>query len=215
MMYKKQMTAQKVICLLSIIASVITFVYALGLMTDLYDSLHSASTIEKMAQKKAHPEIKTSKGEEYPPSGFGLYDDMQPFNRTYLVVSIGLILVSCGLFITNTAVRRRYYIGNYMAVGIHAAANFAAAGWVHWNIVGFKAQYMQIDFATLEQALRIKKLLGADEAFAPNTFCFDVHYFVFGLTILTSVLLILNVIWKCDLMKAEKQLLNESKEVLA
>ena len=50
-MYKKQMTVQKVICLLSVIASVLMFVYALGLMTELYDSLYPAMTLETMAQK--------------------------------------------------------------------------------------------------------------------------------------------------------------------
>ena len=54
MMYKKQMTVQKVICLLSVIASVLMFVYALGLMTELYDSLYPAMTLETMAQKMVH-----------------------------------------------------------------------------------------------------------------------------------------------------------------
>ena len=39
-MYKKQMTAQKIICMAAIIVSVIFFLYALGIMTDLYDSLY-------------------------------------------------------------------------------------------------------------------------------------------------------------------------------
>ena len=40
-MYKKQLTAQKMICLAAIIVSAIFFLYTLGIMTDLYDSLYS------------------------------------------------------------------------------------------------------------------------------------------------------------------------------
>lgn len=39
-MYKKQMTAQKIVCMAAIIVSAIFFLYTLGIMTDLYDSLY-------------------------------------------------------------------------------------------------------------------------------------------------------------------------------
>lgn len=206
MMYKKQMTAQKVICLLSIIASALVFVYALGLMTDLYDSLYPAKTIETMAQKMVHKGW--PKGEPYPETGFDLYYDMQPFNNQLLVVSIVLILLSVLLFITNTASRRKYYIGNYVAVGLNAVANIGAAVWAHGQITAFKAQFMTIDFEVLTWALNKLKI----PAEVP-TFWFDVHYFVFALTLVVTVLLILNVIWKRQLMKAEKQLIEEGKAV--
>ena len=40
-MYKKQLKLQKILCLLAIGASVLIFLYALGIMTDLYDTLYS------------------------------------------------------------------------------------------------------------------------------------------------------------------------------
>ena len=40
-MYKRQMTLQRVVCILALIASALLFVYSLGLMTDLYDALYS------------------------------------------------------------------------------------------------------------------------------------------------------------------------------
>ncbi len=206
MMYKMQMTVQKVICLLSIIASVVAFVYSLGLMTDLYDSLYPAMTIETMAQKMVHRGL--PKGEPYPETGFSIYYDMQPFNKTLLLVSIGLILLSCLLFITNTASRRKYYIGNYVAVGLNVAANAAACAWIHAEIAAFRAQYLKVDFAVLEWAMtKLKK------PFAINTFWFDAHCFVIALMLIVSVLLILNVIWKITLMKEEKKLIEAGKAV--
>lgn len=212
-MYKKQMTAQKVICLLSIIASVLTFVYALGLMTDLYDTLYDAMTIESQALKKIYPDINTRKGGVYPPTGFSLYHDMQPFNTQLLLVSIGLLLLSVLLYITNTASRRKYYIGNFIAVGLNVVGNVAAAIWASVQIHAFKAQYLRIDFDVLKWTM--DKLKIPFEMDGYHTFWFDAHYAVFALTLLASVLLTLNVIWKLSLMKQEKQLLESGKAVFA
>ena len=204
-MYKKQMTVQKVICLLSVIASVLMFVYALGLMTELYDSLYPAMTLETMAQKMVHKGW--PKGEPYPDTGFHLYYDMQPFNRELLAVSIGLILVSLLLQVTFTASRRKYYLGNYVAVALNAAANVVAAVWMHMEITAYKAQYLAMDFQVLEWALtKLKK------PFSVNTFWFDLHYVVGALCLLAAVLLVINVIWKISLMKAERRLIRQGKE---
>ena len=207
-MYKKQMTVQKVICLLSVIASVLMFVYALGLMTELYDSLYPAMTLEAMAQKMVHKGW--PKGEPYPDTGFHLYYDMQPFNRELLAVSIGLILMSLLLQVTFTASRRKYYLGNYVAVALNAAANVAAAVWMHMEITAFKAQYLAMDFQVLEWALnKLKK------PFSINTFWFDLHYVTGALCLLAAVLLVANAVWKSSLMRAEKRLIEEGKKVSA
>ena len=207
MMYKKQMTAQKVICLLSIIASVVCFVYSLGLMTDLYDSLYPVTDrYVKMAQKTLYKDI--PKGEPYPETGFSIYYDMQPFNDDLLLVSIGLILLSVLLFVTNTSSRRKYYVGNYIAVGLNVVANVATAIWAHIQITAFRAALTKVDVNVLEWVLG--KL---NKENTLSTFWFDAHYFVFALTLVVSVLLILNVIWKICMMSAEKKLIKEGKAV--
>ena len=139
-----------------------------------------------------------------------IYYDMQDFNHALLRVSIGLILLSCLLFITNTHSRRKYYVGNYAATGLAVCANIAAAVWAHGQISAFKAQYLGIDFEALE--------LFADlweTPYITSTFWFDIHYCVFALTLLASVLLIVNAIWKMNLMKEEKQLIEAGKAVSA
>ncbi len=196
-MYKKQMTVQKVICLLSMIASVVVFIYSLGLMTDLFDSLYSTM------RDPAHPEKTTVPGSI-------IYYEMQPFNRQLLIVSIGLILLSTLLFITNTNVRRKYYIGNYVAIGLNVVANVAAAVWAHLELAAFKAQYLQIDFAALEKhAKRYRK------EYIDSTFWFDAHNVVFALTLIVSVLLIANMIWKIRLMNGEKKLLQAGRKAVS
>jgi hypothetical protein len=196
-MYKKQMTAQRVICLLSIIASVIVFLYSLGLMTDLYDSLYPTMLNPYDLTDTDVP-------------GSIIYYDMQPFNRALLRVSIGLILLSCLLFITNTNVRRKYYVGNYAAVGHNVAANICAAVWAHGQLTAFKAQFLKLDFDALQFHAELW-----ETPYIDSTFWFDAHYAVFAITLAVAALLILNTIWKMKLMKEEKQLLKAGKAVSA
>lgn len=196
-MYKKQMKIQRAACFLSIAASVLVFLYALGIMTDLYDMLY---TMVPMPDDPGSVKV----------AGAMIYYDMQGFNRTFLRVGIGLILMSCLLFVTNTHSRRRYYIGNYAAVGLNAAANIAAAVWACGRIAAFRAQYLAtVDFENLERRL------SRAGTYTDSTFWFDVRAFVFGFALLTAALLVAGAVWKAGLMKNERRLIEAGKAVSA
>lgn len=192
-MYKKQMALQRYLCLAVLILSAVVFVYSLGIMTDLYDSLYGT-----------YRRGKTSI------SGAEVYMDMQGFNKLFLRFSIGLILLGVLLFITGTHSRRRYYIGNYTAVGLFSAASIAFCVWAHTQIEVYKAQFLTIDFEKLQQHALSRKTL-----YTESTLWFDIHYLVFGLLLLATVLLIANVFWKRKLMKEEQALIAGGKEALA
>ncbi len=196
-MYKRQMTAQKLVCILAIVASVLVFVYSLGLLTDLYDSLYSTM-------------MNPANLEDTDVPGSIIYYDMQDFNHSLLKAGIGLILLACLLFVTNTHKRRKYYIGNYAAVGLYAAAGVAAAVWAHGEIARYRAQFLEIDF----DALQFHSELW-ETPYIDSTFWFDAHYAVFALALLASALLVLNVIWKIWLMKDEKKLIEAGRAVSA
>ena len=192
------MSLQRIICILSIAASTVVFVYSLGLMTDLFDMLYSMI-----------PDPENFDSARV--AGARIYYDMQGFNSSLLRISIGLILLSVLLFLTNTHVRRKYYIGNYFAVGVNAAANIAVAVWAHIQIAAFKAQFLTtVDFEQLERRLRTKP-----GVFTESTFWFDIHYAVFALTLIVTVLLVLNTLWKMKLMREEQDLLKNGKVVSA
>ena len=195
MMYKKQMTAQRVVCLLSIVVSAVVFFYSLGLMTDLYDSLYPTM-------------MNPSNLLDSDVAGSIVYYDMQPFNQTLLKVSIGLILLSCLLFVTNTHSRRKYYVGNYAVVALNAAANIAAAVWAHGQLSVFKAQYLQLDFEALEFFAELW-----ETPYIDSTFWFDAHYAVFAAALAVTLGLIVITIWKICMMNSEQRLLKQGKAV--
>jgi len=196
-MYKKQLTLQKLLCLLAIISSSVIFLYSLGIMTDLYDTLYSTMRNPADLTQTDVP-------------GSIVYYNMQNFNAYFLKCAIVLILLACLLFITNTHIRRRYYIGNYIAVGAFTIANFYVAIESHGYIEAYKERFLRIDFEALKAHADLWKT-----AYTESTFWFDVHYAVFAFSLLVSIGLVLCTVWKIRLMKEEKKLIEAGKGVAA
>ena len=192
-MYKKQMKLQKLLCLALLIICALIFLYSLGIMTDLYDSLYSTF-------RRGRTSI----------SGAEVYLDMQGFDKNLLHAAILMIVLNVVLFITSTHSRRRYYVGNYVSIGIFSAAATALAVWSHIEIEAFKAQFLSIDFEALAEHAANKGSL-----YTESTFWFDIHYVIFGLLLIGTGLLIANMIWKRRLMKEEQTLVLQGKEAAA
>jgi len=196
-MYKKQLTAEKIICLIALIVSVAVFVYSLGIMTDLYDALYST-------MRNANDLTKT----DVP--GSIVYYNMQEFNQYFLKGSIIQVLLALFLRITNTHVRRKYYIGNYVATAAYAVYAAAFAFWCHGYIEIFKQQFLKVDFAALKEHAEMWNTY-----YTESTFWFDIHYLIFGISICSVILLVWNAVWKTQLMKEEKALLSTGREAKA
>jgi len=195
-MYKKQMTFQRVVCFLALFVSVLCFLYSLGIMTDLYDTLYAMiSDPNDLDNAKV--------------AGARVYYDMQGFNRVFLRASIGLILLSCLLFLTNTHSRRKYYIGNLVSTAVNVIGECALGFYIHTQVEMYKNQYLTtVDFEQLRRRLERKG------TYTDSTFWFDIHYLVLALLILVAVLLIVNFVWKKKMMRGEQALL-DGKEVIA
>lgn len=191
------MTFQRIVCFALLIGAALVFIYTLGIMTDMYDALYSTIRSANNLDRTTVP-------------GSRVYYDMQDFNKAFTMVSIGMILVTLTLFITNTHSRRRYYIGNFISTGLVAVCNIGAAVWSISNIMTYKAQFLQIDFEALAKHAESRKTLYTD-----STFWFDASFVVFGIVLLLTVLLVVNLVLKVILMKQEKQLIGKGKGVRA
>ena len=195
-MYKKQLTVQRILCLAAVIASAIVFLYALGIMTDLYDALYDT-------MRNPNNVFQTDV------DGSIVYYNMQEFNKVFLIYSIVLLVLGAFLFITNTHVRRRYYVGNYVAIGLFAAASVYLSIFAHSYIQIFKQQWLQVDFAALKSHADMWGTL-----YTESTFWFDIHYLVFAILLIVACGLVANAVWKRNLMKEEDQLVEEGRRVL-
>ncbi|MBQ8967412.1 hypothetical protein [Ruminococcus sp.] len=198
-MYKKQMLLQKIVCMLALISAALVFVYSLGISTDLYDAL--ARTI-------LYPDYDL---DQTSVAGSRVYYDMFGFNKAFTRVSIGLIVITLALFITNTNVRRKYYTGNYIATGLFAVSAIGVTVWSVPQIMDYKAQFQNnVDFEALKA---FSKDWGTLYIGPEDTFWFDISYAVFGFLILAALLLIFNLVLKVIVMKAEQQAIGKGRSV--
>ena len=195
-MYKKQLKIQKFICLLCIITAALTFVYALGMITDIQEALRGTM---RNPMKPTQTRVE----------GSWIYYDMQPFNKQFVNASLVPILLACFLYITNTHSRRKYYFSNYLAVGAYSVATIGLGLWAHQQIEAYAVQYMTtINF---EQLKEYAELMGTP--YLDNTNMLDLHRTVLGIAIVSVVALVGNMIWKIILMRSEKKLLAAGEEV--
>lgn len=194
-MYKKQLKIQKFICLLCVIAAALTFVYSLGMITDIQEALRTTMR-------------NPMKPEQTKVEGSWIYYDMQPFNKEFSDLALVPILLACLLYITNTHSRRRYYLTNFLAVGAYSAFTIYLCNWAHGKIEAFAVQYMTtINFEQLEE---YSQFMGTP--YLDNTNMLDLHRTVFGFALFTVALLVGNMIWKIVLMHSEKKLLSAGEE---
>ena len=197
-MYKKQMRFQKLVCLLCLVMAAVTFIYALGISTDLYDSLYNTMTNKNDPHK--------TKVE-----GSWIYYDMQDFNRSFVNYAIVLILLACLLYIMNTHTRRKYYITNYVSVAAYSLGTLGVTVWSLLQISAFRSQYVNtVDFAALKEYAEMGFVTYSD-----STFWFDLGYAVGILSILAVAALVVNTVWKVKLMSAENALIKAGEEVAA
>ena len=192
-MYKKQMTLQRIVCYLLLIASALVFVYSLGIMTDMYECKYAL-----YAEDVEFPMVK----------GTEIYYYMQEFNRDLTSAGIMLILVSVTQFVFQNHARRKYYIANYITVGVNTIAVVGASVWALNNIFTYREMYLQVDFESLAKRAELMQFYWTD-----STFWFDISKVVFGVLLVATVLNVVNLIFKVVVMSSEKKLIAESKEV--
>lgn len=182
---KLQTKVQKIVCLIVLMTSALSFFISLGLATDL--SVLKKAKIYRIA-------------------GNELFTTIQPFNRLLVRITIGLIVLAIFLFITRTHLRRRYYISNYIAISIVVLANIGTSIWAILTIVDFRNQFLNnVDFEGWREVI---ELYDPTFPYTESTFWLDFNIVARVLVILATLLLFVNLIWKISLMKYEDKLLS-------
>ena len=188
------MTLQRIVCYALLIAAVMVFVYSLGMVTDLYESLFNYADV---SSKRKYVQ------------GAEIYFNIQPFNKQLTGVSIALILSAVSLFVFNTHKRRKYYIGNYVTVVLNAVINVAVTVWALINVMAFRAQYLLIDFEKLADFAD-----KYDTKYIESTFWFDLSIPIFAILVAVTLLSLGNLVLKVMLMRGERQLIEEGAETV-
>ena len=199
-MYKKQMILQRIVCYAVIAAATLVFVYSLGLLTDLYE-IGAGYWAEMYYRNGADPSTLMVKGSE-------IYYDMQPFNRDLTMAGLVLILMAVAQFVFQNHSRRRYYIANYITVGVNTVGAVYYSYWALSNILTYKERYITtMDFEALKMWAEM-----FEYRYTESTFWFDASEIVFGIVLAAAALNVVNMLWKICVMNAEKKLVKAGKE---
>jgi len=201
-MYKKQMTLQRIVCLVVLIAAALVFIYSLGLMTDMYENrlgYHAERYYTNGMTEEALSKVKVS--------GAEIYYDMQQFNRELTMAGLVLILLAVSQYVFQNQNRRKYYIANYITVGANTIGAIYYSYWGLSNILSYKERYVGIDWEKLKELNEVYKF-----SYTESTFWFDASKVVFGFLLVATVINLLNMVWKICLMNNEKKLVQAGKE---
>ena len=183
------MIVQKIVCYVVLAAAALVFIYSLGLVTDLH--------YNNFAYYSENPKYPVFEGAE-------IYSEIQPFNKQLTAVGIVLILSSLLIFVFGSHKRRKYYVGNYVAIGINSALAIGASIWGIVNVAKYKEMYYKIDFEMLKYYQEMLK-----KPYDISDFWFNAGFYVFAFAIFASVLSILNLVFKVLVMRGERKLLEE------
>ena len=194
-MYKKQMILQRITSFVLLAAAALVFVYSLGIITDIYDSLYLVSSYKETDALYVR--------------GAEVYLHMQEFNKQLTAAGLILILTAVALFVFQTNNRRKYYIANYITIGVNAVANLVVSIWAMINVVKYKAEFLSLDF---DKLLEISNMMPDFVPYTESTFWFDIGFVVFAIVLLATALSIVNLVLKINVMKNEKMLIAEGKE---
>lgn len=198
-MYKLQMKFQQVTTYVCLAAVVLSFIYSLGVSTDVY-FLYQVLAIKDTF------------------SGVEVFYAMQPFNKTFTTLSIVLILLSVASMIAGNNTRRKYYFANYFTTAISSIANIGVSTWMLINVIKYKEMFLSIPFSdelahlveTVPPSVFKNNGIDPENLMGPySTFWFDVSYAVFAVVIIATLLNIANAVFKTILMNNEKQLLEK------
>lgn len=186
------------ICLATLVVAAILFIYSLGLVTDLYDAFYGT-----MRDPNNIYDLNFTKVE-----GAWIFYEIQPFNKNLTTVAIAVLVCSMLPYVMNTHSRRKYYLANYITVGISCVANIAAAIFCTVNVAKFRHQFLTtVDFEGLKEYAEKWNSL-----YTESTLWFDLGFVVSALLIIVAAFNIYNLVWKTKLMKEERALINEGLE---
>ncbi len=188
---KTQMRFQKIYMLVSLIIAALVIVLAL---------VFCSGTLNQMAQPSIY-DVESKL--EYIEGAQALFESSQGFSDLCLILGIICVLAICLNYIMGTQNRRKYYITNYVAIGVAVAVQLAVA----IIIIALVANCQSIlNGINLEEAKETYEII-LPGAWKESTWTFGAAYAVAALLLVNAAGFVLNLVWKIKLMKGEKALL--------
>lgn len=185
-----QMKFQNIVVKVTVILAAISALYAVAIFASpFFQHTYVYSYLEMGAEMDA--------------TGYYMFENIQPFNRTLFTVCLIYLLVSLTLIAFFAQSRRNYYLSNVITISVTAIYGLIVSVFSLVNIFSYRGEYAGIDFASINN----NEMWIEDKMrnVSTSTWSFDVGIVIYVLIAIFSVLLILNMFWKLKNMKVERQ----------
>ncbi len=140
--------------------------------------------------------------------GMRLYNRSQSFSDTFLILGIVLLLTVVLMMIMGCHKRRKYYITNYVAIGIFVVYAIVFAILLVVNVSGVSSALNAIDLEEAEQAYKDANNYYGE--WNDSTWMLTLGYVYMGVLLVNVAAVVLNLVLKIKLMQGEKALLESS-----
>lgn len=195
---KTQMKFQKILTLITLIVAALAVVLALSFSSGVFTAAKQYSW--KMA-------------DEDPFGADAIYVYANQINNTLLIMAIVLLVTTVLLYLMGCNKRRKYYITNYIAIGIFAVYALVFGIILLVFCANCITLYNQIDFEAWKAH---ESILDPETGYPKYTQYYNDNCATVYLGIVLFVVLLvniaawaLNLVWKIKLMKGEKALLEQ------
>ncbi len=201
---KTQMRFQKIFMLVSMIVAALCVVFALIFCSGTLFQMQMSDIFDKTVDVD-------NGGAEYVLGAKDLYWSSQGISDKVLILGIVMILVVAMNYVMGTAKRRKYYVTNYVSIGIAIAYQLAVAITIFVLVYQCQSIFLSIDMAEAEA---IYNTIYPDGWYY-SAWTFGVGYALCGILIVNALVFVFNLVWKIKLMQGEKKLLESGlvKEV--
>ncbi|MCD8208561.1 MAG: hypothetical protein LUD72_11530 [Bacteroidales bacterium] len=199
------MKFQKWLCLCLIIVGALMIVYACLWKTGMLAALGTNLDMTKGRVSTNYEEQGMDMSDAL------IFFDTESYNTAIFWLGIVSLLAACLLYVFANHKRRNYYLGNYVMSVFVAVVDFAVA----LVTVIFNSIYLNDLIGIKNDATFMENWEWGAKTYESVTMSTSNGMFAFGyivcaLLIAGAVFLILNMLWKRNLMRGEKQLLERS-----
>ena len=134
-----------------------------------------------------------------------VHNRSQAFSDTFLILGIVLLLTVVLMIIMGCNTRRKYYITNYVAIGIYVAFALVFAILLIVNVVNIQSALNQVNLSEVKEVYEEAQNYYGD--WNESTWMLALGYVYVGVLLVNVAVVVLNLVWKIKLMQGEQTLL--------
>ena len=142
-----------------------------------------------------------------------IYHLTQNFSDLFQMLSIVLILAAVLMLVMGCQSRRKYYITNYIAIGVFVVYSLIFAILLIINMTTISSALADFELEAFGEYYTNLHLETDWGYFSASSWTVSLGYALSAILFVTAVVNVLNLVWKVLLMQGEKKLLAQSNPV--